>query len=87
MGSLIVSIVTGINPPIYVGRLIESYITLKLNLTAPSGDLELRPADSESIIPIGTYAEFQLINNDDTTLTGSYIQEAYLDLMGDIGSL
>ncbi|GMO23548.1 MAG: hypothetical protein Ta2B_02770 [Termitinemataceae bacterium] len=86
VGSLIVSIVPGTEAPIYIGRLTgSSAISLKLNLTAPSGNLELRPADSESIIPIGTYAEFQLINTVTDALSKDYIQEASLDLMGNSG--
>ncbi|GMO37211.1 MAG: hypothetical protein Ta2F_13410 [Termitinemataceae bacterium] len=84
-GALIVSIVPGTEAPIYIGRLIgSSAISLKLNLTAPSGNLELRSADS-GIIPIGTYAEFQLINTNTETLGGSYKQEADIDLMGNAG--
>ncbi|GMO38940.1 MAG: hypothetical protein Ta2F_15320 [Termitinemataceae bacterium] len=85
-GSLIVSIQAGAetNPPIhYIGRLIgSSAISLKLKLNN-LGNLELRPADSDSNkIPIGTYAEFQLING---TLGSNYKQEADIDLMGDSG--
>ncbi|GMO33825.1 MAG: hypothetical protein Ta2F_09780 [Termitinemataceae bacterium] len=85
-GALIVSIQAGqdTSPHIYIGRQTGlSTISLNLNLDA-SGNIELRPAN-EGIIPIGTYAEFQLINTDDTTRAGSYIQEADLDLMGDSG--
>ncbi|GMO37013.1 MAG: hypothetical protein Ta2F_13120 [Termitinemataceae bacterium] len=84
-GALVVSIEVGTNPPIYIGRLIgSSAISLKLKLNN-SGNLELRPADSGVIIPIGTYSEFQLIRADAGTLGGSYIQEADIDLMGNAG--
>jgi hypothetical protein len=46
--------------------------------------LSHRPAaGSPAAIPIGSYAEFQLINTDAATLGGSYKQEADLDLMGE----
>ncbi|GMO38234.1 MAG: hypothetical protein Ta2F_14410 [Termitinemataceae bacterium] len=80
-GALIVSITAGPNTS-YVGRRTgASTIALNLKLDA-SGIPEFRPADSENKIPIGTYAEFQLING---TLGGSYKQEADLDFMGESG--
>ncbi|GHU71173.1 hypothetical protein FACS189450_06790 [Spirochaetia bacterium] len=48
-----------------------------LNLAA-DGKLQFRPM-VDSAIPIGSYAEFQLIN---TARAGTYKQEANLDLMG-----
>jgi hypothetical protein len=51
--------------------------TLLLNVDA-DGDLHFRPADSDGNIPIGSYAEFQMIN---TATIGKYKQEADLDLM------
>jgi hypothetical protein len=41
-----------------------------------SGNLKFRPADENNNIPIGCYAEFQMISD------GSYIQDADIDLMG-----
>ncbi|GMO26910.1 MAG: hypothetical protein Ta2F_02490 [Termitinemataceae bacterium] len=79
-GALIVSITAG-SKTSYVGRLVgSSAIQLKFNLDT-SGNLGLRPAD-DGKIPIGTYAEFQLISG---ALDGNYIQEADIDFMGDSG--
>ncbi|MDR2131288.1 MAG: fimbrillin family protein [Odoribacteraceae bacterium] len=58
-----------------IGRLTSGALTLKL---LGNGDLEFRPADPDGVIPIGSYAEFQLIHN---VLDGSYRQEADIDLM------
>jgi hypothetical protein len=60
---------------ILIGRSITDNVTLNINA---SGSLEFR---SGSLIPIGSYAEFQLINSNSTTLDGDYKQEADLDLM------
>jgi hypothetical protein len=49
---------------------------------AGSYTLEHRPADSSGFIPIGSYDEFQLIN-DPANLAGHYKQETDLDLLGD----
>jgi hypothetical protein len=54
---------------------------LYLNLDA-NGDLAFRPAGPDGYIPIGSYAEFQLINATPGGLAGTYRQEADLDLMG-----
>jgi hypothetical protein len=54
---------------------------IELNLDA-GGSLDFRPADSGSI-PIGSYAEFQLINTTPGALAGNYRQEADLNLMGE----
>jgi hypothetical protein len=50
---------------------------LLLNVDA-DGNLHFRPADANGYIPIGSYAEFQLIN---TARGSKYKQEADLDLM------
>jgi hypothetical protein len=52
---------------------------LLLNVDA-SGNLHFRPTDESGNIPIGAYAEFQLINME---LGGQYKQEADLDLMNE----
>ena len=61
------------NAPILIGRQGGETIYLKFS----GGNLVFRDAE-EGAVPIGAYAEFQLIN---TALNGSYKQEANLDLM------
>jgi uncharacterized protein YjdB len=61
--------------PILIGRKADSDVSLKFNGTA----LAFRDA-VDGFVPIGTYAEFQLIK---TALGGSYRQEADLDLMNE----
>jgi hypothetical protein len=51
---------------------------INLNIDA-GGNLDFRLADGDGYVPIGSYAEFQKIN---TALSGTYKQEADLDLMG-----
>jgi hypothetical protein len=64
---------------ILIGRPDTDSINLNVR---PDGSLAFRDDEDSSIpIPIGSYAEFQLINTDTTTLAGSYKQEADLDLM------
>jgi uncharacterized protein YjdB len=64
---------------ILIGRKADSDISLKFNGAA----LALRDADGNGAIPIGTYAEFQLINTDATTKAGTYTQDANIDLMNE----
>jgi uncharacterized protein YjdB len=63
--------------PILIGRKADSNISLKIIGATPA----LRDAVSGAV-PIGSYAEFQLIRGD--ALTGSYKQEADLDLMSEL---
>ena len=89
------TIMAGVTTPagkseILIGR--KSEETVFLNISS-GGILSLRPADGNGIVPIGSYAEFQLIRD---ALSGAYKQEAELDLMNvdweplgamDLGSL
>ncbi|MDR2449315.1 MAG: Ig-like domain-containing protein [Prevotellaceae bacterium] len=65
--------------PILIGRKADADINLKINGTS----VAFRDADGGGAIPIGTYAELQLINKDNTTKAGSYKQEADIDLMSE----
>jgi hypothetical protein len=60
----------------------DGVITLKLD---GAGALEFRDADSAGYVPVGTYAEFQLINTAPGGMSGKYKQEADLDLLGAVG--
>ncbi|WP_010252893.1 GLUG motif-containing protein, partial [Treponema primitia] len=73
-GDLIKSITTTAGE-ILIGRKVHETLTLKID---SSGVLQFRDAVDGSI-PIGSYAEFQLIN---TTLDGAYKQDADIDLLG-----
>jgi uncharacterized protein YjdB len=73
------SIKIGAGNAILIGRKANSDINLKFNGTA----LTFRDADINGAIPIGTYAELQLINKDNTTKAGNYKQEADIDLMSE----
>jgi hypothetical protein len=64
-------------PEILIGRK-EGDLTLKFD---EAGNLIFREADTDGNIPIGAYAEFQLINTATGGLAGQYKQEADLDLM------
>jgi uncharacterized protein YjdB len=75
-GKTIKSITIDGGSPILIGRKADSNINLKFNGTA----LAFRDADGNGAIPIGTYAEFQLVS---TNLAGSYRLEADLDLMNE----
>jgi hypothetical protein len=79
---------TGPSTEVLIGRpsgsVGEKGVHLKLNGSAGSYTLEHRPADSGGFIPIGSYAEFQLISTDAGTLARNYKQEADLDLLGDL---
>jgi hypothetical protein len=61
-----------------IGRQTGSELKLKID---GGGDLQFRPANSDGYIPIGSYAEFQLIGTGPDALGGSYRQQAALDLM------
>ncbi|GAB6012881.1 fimbrillin family protein [Viscerimonas tarda] len=63
--------------PVLVGRKASERIRLKFF----GGNLVFRDTNSAGNIPIGSYAEFQLINTDATTLDGHYELEADLDLL------
>jgi hypothetical protein len=80
IGKTIKSITVNGGNPILIGRKNDgSDVYLKFDAT---GNLLLRDAGSDAI-PIGSYAEFQLINTDHTTRSGAYRQEADLDLMNE----
>ncbi|MDR2534316.1 MAG: fimbrillin family protein [Tannerellaceae bacterium] len=72
-------VLTDLNPQrtYLIGRHTSSG-PLYLNIDA-SGEMKFRDADAEGFIPIGCFAEFQLIN----ALAGNYKQEADLDLLGE----
>jgi hypothetical protein len=80
---------TGTTTEVLIGRpsgsVGEHGVHLKLSGSAGSYALEHRPADSGGFIPIGSYAEFQLIRTAPGGLTGKYKQEAALDLLGKTG--
>ena len=77
------SIKIGDGNPILIGRKANSNVNLKINDSA----IAFRD-DAGGFIPIGTYAEFQLVS---TALGGNYKMDADLDLMNEnwesIGSL
>jgi hypothetical protein len=75
-GGVIRSVKIGANTILLGRKDSDGVITLKLDGT---GALEFRDADDAGYVPVGTYAEFQLIN---TALDGNYKQEADLDLLG-----
>ncbi|GHU58252.1 hypothetical protein FACS189411_13340 [Bacteroidia bacterium] len=64
-------------PEYLIGRNGAEQIVLRL---ANNGNLLFRPA-VDGYIPIGSYAEFRLIDANGTTRGGTYKQEADLDLM------
>jgi uncharacterized repeat protein (TIGR02543 family) len=73
---------------ILIGRRADdsSPVTLAFNPVGPH-ELVLRApivgGAFDGFRPIGSFAEFQLINTNSTTLGGRYMQEAGLDLLGD----
>jgi hypothetical protein len=69
------------NKTYLIGRATEDG-PLYLNLD-DEGDLIFRPADTDEFIPIGSYAEFQLINTVSEALIGNYIQDADIDLLSE----
>ena len=63
-----------------IGRRDDETVSLKL---APgTGDLLFRDADTDGNIPIGTYDELAMLDTDDASRDGNYIQESDLDLLG-----
>ncbi|MDR0550443.1 MAG: hypothetical protein LBG72_00320, partial [Spirochaetaceae bacterium] len=78
-GGVVRSVKIGANTILLGRKDSDGAITLKLDGT---GALEFRDADGAGYVPVGTYAEFQLIN---TAPTGNYKQEADLDLLGAVG--
>jgi hypothetical protein len=80
IGKTIKSIRLNGGNPVLIGRKNDgSDVYLKFD---DAGNLLLRDAGDEAI-PIGSYAEFQLINTDHTRRAGTYRQEADLDLMNE----
>ncbi|WP_052299735.1 GLUG motif-containing protein [Treponema primitia] len=81
-GGLLKSITLATGSKILIGRKADELVTLSLN---SEGNLQFRAVDADGNVPIGSYAEFQLIR---TTRLGTdhsgvtYKQEADLDLMG-----
>lgn len=61
-----------------IGRQASGQLNLRIH---GSGELLFRAADSNGEIPIGSFAEFQMINTVTGALGRSYRQEADLDLM------
>ncbi|GAP71736.1 GLUG domain-containing protein [Candidatus Symbiothrix dinenymphae] len=78
----------GGNKTYRIGRAAPSYDAahpIVLNLKS-NGELDFRPAGgSPGFIPIGSYAEFQLISSNTSTLDADYKQEADLELMNEPG--
>ncbi|WP_294819094.1 hypothetical protein, partial [uncultured Flavobacterium sp.] len=70
------SLTIGDYEPILIGRLEGEDISLNYN----DGILDFRTAQGGPI-PVGTFAEFQLIRKNNTSLGGSYAMESNLDLM------
>jgi hypothetical protein len=70
----------------FIGRPAVDMVPLQISMGAGTEwDVEFRPADSSGHIPIGTVAELQLINKDDgSNLSGDYLQEADIDLLGGV---
>lgn len=62
-----------------IGRADNETVTLRLDA---EGNIQFRDADAEGNVPIGSYAEFAMINTDEETLAGSYVQDGDLDLLG-----
>jgi uncharacterized repeat protein (TIGR02543 family) len=63
----------------YLGR--KGNETLALNVNTTTGVMSLRPA-SGGVIPVGTFAELQMINAGAAALAGKYRLEAGVDLLG-----
>lgn len=72
------SIKLGTGEPLLIGRKAGSDLTFKVSEQA----FVLRD-EANGSIPVGSYAEFQLIATDDETLGGNYKQEADLDLLSE----
>ena len=60
--------------------------TFKLRIVPATGELQFRDVVDDgndgTAIPIGTYAEFEMIGTDESSLAGSYLQDADIDLLG-----
>ncbi|GHV95136.1 hypothetical protein AGMMS50293_14560 [Spirochaetia bacterium] len=83
---IVKSIKLGTNPVQYIARDVSTLGAAPIDLQVNSGGVVLlRPAVGGSI-PIGSWAEFHLINTSTTTKSYHYKQEADLDLMGGVGS-
>ena len=67
------------NKEYLIGRTTEHPIRLKFDA---NGDLLFRPAFA-GYIPVGSYAEFQKINEDAASRAGNYLLEDNLDLMNE----
>jgi hypothetical protein len=78
-GTIIKSITTDAET-ILIGRPYTDSIEMNLD---SGGSLDFRDPDGDGYIPIGAYAEFQLINTEPGALAGSYRQVADLDLMNE----
>jgi hypothetical protein len=63
-----------------IGRIVDA-TPIQLHLKG-NGDLAFRSVLPDGTTLIGSYAEFQLINSNTTSLNGTYKQEADLDLLG-----
>ena len=63
-----------------IGRSTSGVLYLKIH---GNGNLLFRSAGSDGYIPIGSYAEFQLINTEAGASNNNYRQEADLDLMNE----
>lgn len=72
------SITLGDGTPILIGRNANEDLGFKVEGNA----FVMRDA-VDGVIPVGSFAEFQLINASDETKAGSYRQEADLDLMSE----
>jgi uncharacterized repeat protein (TIGR02543 family) len=70
--------VTFNNHTYYLGRKGNETLTLNVDTT---GVISLRPA-SGGVIPVGTFAELQLLNAGAAALSGKYRLEAGVDLLG-----
>ena len=68
------------NKEYLIGRETDQPLCLKFDI---NGNLLFRDA-IEGYIPIGSYAEFQKINDNSATRAGNYRQEANIDLMGNM---
>ncbi|WP_010253356.1 hypothetical protein [Treponema primitia] len=86
-GGLIKSITPTNKTAILIGRRADEQVTLNIG---SDGKLLFRAPDDAGNVPIGSYGEFQLIRTGAGTvsaaiaLTGTYKQEADLDLMGNL---
>jgi hypothetical protein len=89
MEKVVIGTLPGTTTEVLVGRpsgsVGEHGVHLKLNGGGGSYTLEHRTADGDGFIPIGSYAEFQLIYDlaNLPNLGKKYKQEAELDLLGD----